>query len=310
MVEEEAAGSQQLRELLGVAAELVDADVLDHADAGDLVVRAVVDLAVVGDADLDPVAEPGVAHALAGDLGLRLGQRDADAAHAVVLGGVQEQRPPAAADVEQALARLEPQLAADDLELALLRGLERLVGRREVRARVDEARPEEAAVERVRDVVVVVDHGTVARERVAAAAAAELARRDRRTADGVATADRERARGEEREVARRGPDAREPVTQGEHGLEVAVEVEVAGDERAGQPELVGLVQQLADRGAADPEHADGLAGGGDPGAVPQLDVERQRGERTAGHAREQAGGDRAGGGRGNVAHEGVGRIGR
>ena len=134
---------------------------------------------------------------------------------------------------------------------------------------------------------------------MAAAAAVELARRDRGAADGVAPAGGERAGGEQREVARRGPDAGEPVAQGQHGLEVAVEVEVARDERARQPELVGLVQELADRGAADAEHADGIAGGGDPRAVPELDVEGQGGERAAGHAREQAGGDRAGSGGGS-----------
>ena len=60
--------------------------------------------------------------------GLGLRERDADAVHAVVLGGVDQQRAPAAADVEQALALGEPELAADQLELALLGGFERLVG--------------------------------------------------------------------------------------------------------------------------------------------------------------------------------------
>ena len=52
------------------------------------------------------------------------------ASHAVVLGGVQDQRAPAAADVEQPHARLQVELAADQVELGALRVGQRLVRRR------------------------------------------------------------------------------------------------------------------------------------------------------------------------------------
>src|SRR6185295_7482155 len=120
-----------------------------HAHARNLVERAVVDLAVVGDADLKAVGEARAPDALAGVLGLGLGQGHADALDAVARGGVDEQGAPAAADVEQSLAGREAQLAADELELALLRGLEALTGVGEVRARVDHAGAEQELVEAV-----------------------------------------------------------------------------------------------------------------------------------------------------------------
>ena len=107
---------------------------LVHADARDLVERRVGQLAVVGHADLAAVLETGLAHALAGHRGLRLGERDADGVDAVVAGGVHDERAPPAAEVEEPLAGGEAQLAADALELALLGGVEALVGVGEDRA--------------------------------------------------------------------------------------------------------------------------------------------------------------------------------
>ena len=66
-----------------------------------------------------------------GQVGLAGRQRDADGADAVVLGRVQHHAAPAAADVEQPHARLEPELAADELVLGRLRVLERVVGSRQ-----------------------------------------------------------------------------------------------------------------------------------------------------------------------------------
>ena len=55
-----------------VAVELGEPDVLEHADRADGVVRTVVDVAEVGVAHLDPVAEPALGDALARQVGLRL----------------------------------------------------------------------------------------------------------------------------------------------------------------------------------------------------------------------------------------------
>jgi phospholipase C len=58
VVEHQAAASQQPGERCGVDVELLRADVLVHADAGDLVIRSVVDLSVVGDPDLAAATPP------------------------------------------------------------------------------------------------------------------------------------------------------------------------------------------------------------------------------------------------------------
>ena len=145
VIEEEAARAQQPLHRADVGVELRAADVLVHPDARDLVERLLVELAIVEHAHLDAVAEPGGGDALARELRLRLRERHAERAHAVVSRRVQDERSPAAADVEHPLAGLEAELAADQLELALLRAFERVRLAREVRARVDEARPEQRA---------------------------------------------------------------------------------------------------------------------------------------------------------------------
>ena len=78
VVEEAAAGRQQLEALLEVHGELRQADVLEHADRADRVVGPVVDVAVVLVPDLDLVGQPGLGDPLLGQLGLALRERDAD----------------------------------------------------------------------------------------------------------------------------------------------------------------------------------------------------------------------------------------
>src|SRR5439155_1469993 len=80
---------------------------------------------------------------------------------AVALGGPYDEAPPAAADVEEALARREAQLAAHEVELVLLRLVEVAVGSAVVGARVDHPLIEEERVEVVRDVVVEADGAAV-----------------------------------------------------------------------------------------------------------------------------------------------------
>ena len=223
------------------------ADVLVHADAGDPLERPVVELAVVLHADLDPVAQARLPHPFARERGLRVGERDADAAHAVVARRVDQQRAPAAADVQQPLAGLQPQLRADELELALLRGLERLAGFREVRARVDHARAEQRRVEVVRDVVVVLDRGLVARERVQAALAPGLDGGDRRAPEDDGRPEQPDGGGEQRRaVARARPDV---LAQADDRLEVGITVDVEGAAHPGprEADLVGRVQEVGER---------------------------------------------------------------
>ena len=108
--------------------------------------------------------------------------------HAVVLRGIQAHRAPAAADVEQAHAGTEAQLAAHELELValgVLDGVARVV-RAPVAARVGQVRVEDQLVELVGEVVVVGDGLAVAPEAVQPATDDRLAgRRGQRQADGT-----------------------------------------------------------------------------------------------------------------------------
>ena len=84
------------------------------------------EVAVVSDADLDPVSEPRHRRPFAGERGLPRGQRDAGDMDAVLGGGVKREAAPPAADIEHALAGTQPELGAHELELRALRLVERL----------------------------------------------------------------------------------------------------------------------------------------------------------------------------------------
>ena len=128
---------------------------LEHADRGDLVELAV-EPRIVLEFDGHPVLQAEPRDLLLGIGELLLGERDAVGANAVVLRGVNE-RAPAAADVEKALVRLEPQLAADHVELVALRLREVVVRLGEIGAAVDHLGIEKERVELVGQIVVVLD---------------------------------------------------------------------------------------------------------------------------------------------------------
>ena len=147
---------QQLLHLLHVAGNVLQPDVLVHADGGDLVElprhhRIVLQL------DRHPVLEAEALDLLPGEGELLLRQRDAVRGDAVVLRRVADEPAPAAADVEEALARLQAQLAADHLQLVALRLRDVVVPVGVVGAGVDHLRIEEERVEVVRQVVVELD---------------------------------------------------------------------------------------------------------------------------------------------------------
>ena len=166
VVEQDAGRLEQLRERLGVAVDLVLADVLDHADARDRVERLVGDLPVVGDADLDPVGQAERGDPLAAERGLLVGDRDPENLGPVFAGRVDREAAPAAADVEDAVALLEAELGRDEVELGPLGLLEGLGAAGEDRAAVGHRRVEEQREEVVADVVVVADRLLVAVDRV------------------------------------------------------------------------------------------------------------------------------------------------
>ena len=117
------------------------ADMLEHADRGDLVPRFVFrQRAVVEQLHLHAALQPALV-----DQRLTCACWFFDsvmpvALHAVVLGRPQQQAAPAGADVEEALALAQHQLAADMVELGLLRLRQRHAGVAVVGARVDAPR--------------------------------------------------------------------------------------------------------------------------------------------------------------------------
>ena len=138
-------------------------DVLGHADRADRVERAVVDVAVVLDADLDPVGEPGLGHPLAGQRGLLRRERDArrprrrTAARRAAPGCPSRSRRRAAACPAR-----RPSLRQTRSSLASCAASSPTCSSVPDGARVDHRRPEHQPVEVVADVVVVGDGGRVA----------------------------------------------------------------------------------------------------------------------------------------------------
>jgi len=236
VVENAAAGAHEVDELARVSVDLARADVLHHADAPDRVEGPVVDGAVVLDPDFDPVGQAAFRDPLARELGLRLRECDADDADAVVLGGVDGEAAPAAADVEHALTLVQVELGADQLELLSLCLLERLRAAREDRAAVRHRLVEEEGEELVRDVVVVTHRANIALDRVSAAAEAELRLRHARETPDAESAGR----------GQRQPYPLAPLQLGRpparHDLERAIEVvhlDSSRHVRAPEPELAG-----------------------------------------------------------------------
>ena len=242
LVEEDAAGPQLPARVGEEAGQELLADLLEHADARHLVeALGLVELAIVADLRTRTPGEPGRGDALVRQLGLRPAERDAHGLDAVPLGGVDEQPAPAAPDVEQPLAGTQPQLAADEVELPLLRRVEVLVGRGEVGAGVDHAPVEVEREEVVREVVVVRDGLAVAFERELPPAEA------RRSATGPGRApawEREQAGGRAEPLAR-APAAfeQELVGEPEDALDVALDVDVVVEVRLGHVQLVRRPEQ-------------------------------------------------------------------
>ncbi len=289
------------RRVLGVT------DVLAHLDRGDGVVRAALAVPVVLAHHPHPFAQAALAHPLADVRRLFPGQRDGGDLCPVPFGGVQGERAPAAADVQQPGAGHEVQLAADQLQLGPLGvgGGEAGLLARPVAAGVGHGLVEEQGVEVVGQVVVVADGGPVAGPAVQAAAQPRLGGGSgrRRAHDPEAYGRGERAG----PVGGREPRrARAPLAGGRPHRpqalgEVALDVDLAGHVGLREAQLAGLPQQAAQgaAGAQDDHGGAGRAGlAAVPGAQPQgqraaEDVPREGGEPVG---RAGPGGGAGGGG--------------
>ena len=139
------------------------------------------------------VLEPGLAHAPHGGRVLVLGDRRRGHAAAARAGGVQRQRAPARADLQQVVGRLQVELVVDQLELGHRGLLERHPRPLEQRAGVHHRRVEHPLEEVVAEVVVGLDVLARAPRRVAherlARAQVRLAHRGEPAARGVELVD-------------------------------------------------------------------------------------------------------------------------
>ncbi len=107
--------------------------------------------------DGDPVFKTCGPNALARQCGLRFRQRDTRSHNAVVLRGIDKQSAPAATNIKQTIAGLKSQLAADELELVLLRLVKVIGPIGEVATCVDHACVKKQLVEGIGDVIVMGD---------------------------------------------------------------------------------------------------------------------------------------------------------
>jgi len=158
VVKQPTARAEQREQRLAVPVELACPDVLGHTDRGDSVIRAVPDLAVVLHANLDTLAQPRLRDAVARQGRLLTRERHAEHPHPVVPRGVQRQAAPAAPHIEHPHPRLQPQLAADQLQLVPLRLLQPIPQTSRlgpIGTGIDQRRPKDQAVKIIAHVVVV-----------------------------------------------------------------------------------------------------------------------------------------------------------
>ena len=147
---------QQAMDGLEIGPEVRRADVFQHADRDDAV-ELLVQVAIVGQAEVGLVGQARLLGALLGQ-GQLLG-RQGDPGHlgAEVLGQGHGEAAPARADVQRLHARLDQQLAADEGLLRRLGLFQRHVRTLEIGAGILHVGVEEPAIELVGDVVVVGD---------------------------------------------------------------------------------------------------------------------------------------------------------
>jgi len=161
-----------------------------------------------------------------------------------MLRRVHDQRPPAAADIEEAFARLEAELAADQIELGLLRLIERVIRLGEVGAGVDHAPIEPETIESVTDIVVIADHLLIAPACVGAAlfpgamcCGLPIVRARAQAID--------QERGSPQQVAQVRAIVADRLGQLENVLQIAIDIPVAAQERLAKGELVRVQQGQA-----------------------------------------------------------------
>ena len=292
MIEQPPGRGQQVPEGLEVLGHPLASHMLEHADRGDGVEGLAAQVAVVHHADLHLPVETGLADPAGRFVDLLPAQGHPDHPGAVVLGGVDGHRTPAAADVEQARSGrpIDAELATDQLAFGGLGILQAGFGGREPGTGVGHGGPEHQPVEVVAHVVVVTDGpGVACRRMEPTGRAAFLGRCRQRRAEHSQPTRRTYQVGQapESELAE---FPRRRVVQGAQQFEdVTLGDQVAGDEGPGDTQLARRPENPSDRvGRTDPQHSRPVLWA-DGRPVPELEPHRRIGSH---HGLNQGGEDR------------------
>src|SRR5258706_131947 len=163
VIHDDPALGEQRADFREIGLEMAQAHMLEHADARDLVECALArNIAVVLQAHLAAALESLFLDPLRGEFVLIPAERDPRRPGAVLLGRAQDQRAPAAADVQKPLARLEYELPEDMIELLFLSELQGIGLVAEVSAGIHHVPIKPQRIELVGDVVVVLDRVAIA----------------------------------------------------------------------------------------------------------------------------------------------------
>ena len=158
VIEHQSVSGKQALDDPEIVLQMTQTHVLEHANAGDPVVGLhFVQIAVVAQQDLTAILQAAALDLLAGVLELLARQGDASGARAIVLRCAPDQRAPAAANIQKALTRRQPQLAQNVIEFLRLRDFQCIVRVSKIGTGVHHLGVQEQGVEVVRNIVVVLD---------------------------------------------------------------------------------------------------------------------------------------------------------
>src|SRR5712692_6002076 len=168
VIHDEPAFGQQRADFREISLEMAQAHMLEHADARDLVEDALArNIAIVLQAHLAAALEPLFPDPPRGEFMLIPAERDAGRPGTVFLGRAQDERAPAAADVQKPLARPEHELVEDVIELLFLSELQGIALAAEIGAGIHHVPVQPQRIEVVRNVVVVLNGVAIALAAVA-----------------------------------------------------------------------------------------------------------------------------------------------
>lgn len=161
--EEDPLISQHVMTLLIEGFEVFNAYVFDHLKTDDLVVFGHWDLSVIHTKYAAAISSPVFFDLLSSIGSLVYGESDACSIDTVMLGRVTGKCSPPASDIEEAIARLQLKLLANEVQLIVLSILKSLAVLAIEAGGIDHSRPKEPAEEIITTIVVFADNALILR---------------------------------------------------------------------------------------------------------------------------------------------------